>query len=397
MEKNGDFQSVIYLDNAATSFPKPREVTEAICDFMENIGANPGRGGHSSSLDAGRIILATREELADLFKVSNSSQVILTQNITHSLNLIIKGFLKAGDHVITTSFEHNSVLRPLHRLKEEGMIDFDYLPISLKGKFAPEDLEKLTKPSTTLVVVNHASNVTGTKLPVAEIARTAKKLDLAVAIDTAQTAGCYNYNWQLLQDIGVDFIAFTGHKGLFGPQGTGGLIISQEAAAKTSPFIEGGTGSKSDLLLQPDLLPDKFEAGTQNTPGIAGLLAGLKFIKKTGRENIAASIKKRTKQLYQGFQDIAGVEIIGPDLDSPRVSTISVTFGELDPAEIAFQLDKNHGIMTRSGLHCASLAHKVAGTYPGGTLRFSPGFFTTEKEIDQTLKAVAEEINRLKN
>ncbi len=385
----------IYLDNAATSFPKPEGVVRAMCSFMENVGANPGRGGHSRSLDAGRIILETRELLADLFGAPGVNQIILTQNITHSLNLVIKGYLKAGDHVITTRYEHNSVLRPLHRLKENGMITLDYLPVTLKGEVDLQDLERLQRPETSLLAVNHASNVTGLRLPVEKLSRRAKELGLAVLIDTAQTAGGYNYNWQQLRALGVDFVAFTGHKGLMGPQGTGGLVISEEAASRTAPFIEGGTGSKSDRLLQPKLLPDKFEAGTQNTPGIAGLNAALKFLQETGREKISRVIKARIARLYRGFQEIPGVEIIGPGLESPRVSTLSVTFGDIDPAEVAFRLDQDYGVLTRSGLHCASLAHKAAGTYPAGTLRFSPGYFTIEEEIETALSAVAELVGRL--
>ncbi len=385
----------IYLDNAATSFPKPEGVVRAMCSFMENIGANPGRGGHSSSLSAGRIILEARELLADLFGAADINQIILTQNITHSLNLVIKGYLKAGDHVITTPYEHNSVLRPLHRLKEKGMITLDYLPITLQGEVDLQDLERLQRPETRLLIVNHASNVTGLRLPVVKLSRRAKDLGLAVLIDTAQTAGGYNFKWEQLSALEVDFIAFTGHKGLMGPQGTGGLVISEEAASCTAPFIEGGTGSKSDELLQPELLPDKFEAGTQNTPGIAGLAAALKFLQETGRDEIARVIKARTNQLYRGLQEIPGVEIVGPGLEGPRVSALSVTFGDIDPAEVAFLLDQEYGVMTRSGLHCASLAHKAVGTYPAGTLRFSPGYFTSEMEIERALSAVAELVGRL--
>ncbi len=385
----------IYLDNAATSFPKPEGVVRAMCSFMENIGANPGRGGHSGSLTAGRIILEARELLADLFGVAGVNQIILTQNITHSLNLVTKGYLKAGDHVITTRYEHNSVLRPLHRLKQAGTITLDYLPVTLQGEVDLQDLERLQRSETSLLIVNHASNVTGLRLPVEKLSRRAKELGLAVLIDTAQTAGGYNYNWEQLTALGVDFIAFTGHKGLMGPQGTGGLIISKEAASRTAPFIEGGTGSKSDELLQPELLPDKFEAGTQNTPGIAGLTAALKFLQETGREEIARVIKARTKQLYRGLQEISGVEIVGPGLENPRVSTLSIAFEDIDPAEVAFRLDQDYGVMTRSGLHCASLAHKAVGTYPAGTLRFSPGFFTTEEEIEAALTALAELVSRL--
>ncbi|MFW5993548.1 MAG: aminotransferase class V-fold PLP-dependent enzyme [Halanaerobiaceae bacterium] len=379
----------IYLDNSATSYPKPDQVIEAICHFMQNIGANPGRGGHTSSLSASRLILETRELIGDFFGGRSPEEVILTQNITHALNIVIKGYLNKNDHVITTKYEHNSVLRPLNSLKSEKNISYDFLPVSPEGDFDLNTLDKLKKENTRLIIISHASNVSGVILNIKKAVDWAKYNDIPIMIDTAQTAGTYKFNWQ---ELNADFIGFTGHKGFMGPAGTGGLIISQEMVEKTRPFIEGGTGSKSDLLTQPDLLPDKYEAGTQNSPGIAGLNAALKFIRQTGIENIDSKIKENYRLLHQGLSELKGINIIGPQNLKNKVSTISLTFTDHDPAEIGFTIDKNYGIMARTGLHCAPLAHKTLGTYPEGTLRLSPGYFTTKNEIEKTIQAFKETI-----
>jgi len=374
----------IYLDNSATSYPKPDPVIESICSFMQKVGANPGRGGHSSSLSASRLILETRELIGEFFGGRSPEEVILTQNITHALNIVIKGYLNQNDHVITTKYEHNSVLRPLNRLKSEKNISYDFLPISKEGDFNLNSLDKLKRDNTNLIIISHASNVSGVILNIKKAIGWAKYNNIPIMIDTAQTAGTYKFNWQ---ELNADFIGFTGHKGFMGPAGTGGLIISKEMAEKTKPFIEGGTGSKSDLLTQPDLLPDKYEAGTQNSPGIAGLNAAIKFINQKGIKNIDIKMKDNYKILHQGLADIDGINIIGPKNLNNKVSTISLTFNNHDPAEIGFTIDKDYGIMARTGLHCAPLAHKTLGTYPEGTLRLSPGYFTTEAEIEKTIKA----------
>ncbi len=380
----------IYLDNSATSYPKPDPVIESICNFMQNVGANPGRGGHSSSLSASRLILETRELIGDFFGGRSPEEVILTQNITHALNIVIKGYLNKNDHVITTKYEHNSVLRPLNRLKSEKNISYDFLPVSLEGDFDLNSLDKLKKDNTSLIVISHASNVSGVILNIKKAIDWAKYNNIPIMIDTAQTAGTYKFNWQ---ELNADFIGFTGHKGFMGPAGTGGLVISKEMVEKTKPFIEGGTGSKSDLLTQPELLPDKYEAGTQNSPGIAGLNAAIKFINKKGIENIDKKIKDNYKLLHQGLSKIDGINIIGPNNLNNKVSTISLTFKDRDPAEVGFIIDKNYGIMARTGLHCAPLAHKTLGTYPEGTLRLSPGYFTPKNEIEQTINAFQDVIS----
>ncbi|MGM0419376.1 MAG: aminotransferase class V-fold PLP-dependent enzyme [Bacillota bacterium] len=380
----------IYLDNAATSYPKPKCVIKAICRYMEEVGANPGRGGHTSALSASRVVLETRELIGEYFGGRPPEEVIFTQNITHALNIVIKGFLNSDDHVITTRYEHNSVLRPLHRLKQGKNIEFDYLPIKPNGDFKIEDLESLKKETTKLIIINHASNVSGIILNISKAINWAKAHGIAVMIDTAQTAGSYQCDWN---DLNADFIGFTGHKGLMGPAGTGGLLITPEMKAKTTPFIEGGTGSQSDLLIQPDILPDKFEAGTQNTPGLAGLNAAVKFIKGQGQDEIQAKIKDNFNYLYKSLENIEGVNILEPGLDKARVSTISLTFSDKDPAEVGFILDKTYGIMTRTGLHCAPLAHRELGTFPQGTLRLSPGYFTTKTEIKKVILAIQKILN----
>lgn len=380
----------IYLDNSATSYPKPDQVIEAICNFMQKIGANPGRGGHSSSLSASRLILETRELIGDFFGGRSPEEVILTQNITHALNIVIKGYLNNHDHVITTKYEHNSVLRPLNRLKQDKNISYDFLPVTVAGDFNLNNLDRLKKDNTRLIIISHASNVSGVILNIKKAIDWAKYNNIPIMIDTAQTAGTYQFNWQ---ELDADFIGFTGHKGFMGPAGTGGLIISKEMVEKTKPFIEGGTGSKSDLLSQPELLPDKYEAGTQNSPGIAGLNAAIKFINEKGIENIDRKIKENYQLLHQGLAEIKGIKIVGPENLKNKVSTISLTFTDQDPAEIGFTIDKNYGIMSRTGLHCAPLAHKTLGTYPEGTLRLSPGYFTTKSEIEKTIKAFKETIS----
>lgn len=385
-----DIMDNVYLDNAATSYPKPKSVIKAICRYMEDVGANPGRGGHTSALAASRVILETRELIGEYFGGRPPEEVIFTQNITHALNIVIKGFLNANDHVITTKFEHNSVLRPLHRLKQVKNVEFDYLPVKPNGDFKIKDLERLKKETTKLIIINHASNVSGIILDISKAIKWARNHDIAVMIDTAQTAGSYQFDWGKLK---ADFIGFTGHKGLMGPAGTGGLLIAPDMKAKTTPFIEGGTGSQSGLLTQPDILPDKFEAGTQNSPGIAGLNAALKFIKAQGQNEIQAKIKENFNLLYKGLESVKEVNILEPGLDSARVSTISLTFSDKEPAEVGFVLDKNYGIMARTGLHCAPLAHEELGTFPQGTLRLSPGYFTTKSEIEKVIQVIQKILN----
>lgn len=383
-------EEIIYLDNAATSHPRPRSVIDAVCDYLSRVGSNPGRSGHTSSLKAGRMLLETRELLAEFFATDNPENVIFTQNVTHAINLVLHGYLQQEDHVITTRYEHNSVLRPLNYLQKERNINVDYLPVKVDGSIKIEDLSRLKTDKTSLLIINHASNVSGAVLDIAAAASWAKNNDIPLLVDTAQTAGSLNFDWSR---VNPDFLCFTGHKSLMGPAGIGGLIISPGMVDRTDSFVRGGTGSKSDQLDQPSVLPDKYEAGTVNMAGTAGLNAGLKFLTDTGLETIKKHKLRLTSRFYRGIKDLPNIDIAGPGLNTARTSTISLTFADVDPAEVSVLLDREYDIMTRSGLHCAPLAHKELGTYPEGTLRFSIGFFNTEQEIDKTLEALKEVTN----
>ncbi|MCK8825332.1 aminotransferase class V-fold PLP-dependent enzyme [Fuchsiella alkaliacetigena] len=375
----------VYLDNAATSRDKPESVLKAINDYYQEIGCSPGRGGYECSLAAGRLVLETRLSIAELFEVATPEQVVFTHNVTHALNYALKGFLESGDHVITTSMEHNAVVRPLQDLAKAGLIEVDYIAADSQGMISPEQVAEAIQENTKLLVTTHASNVAGTLLPIAELANLAKQEGLLYILDTAQTAGVYDLNFS---DLDLDVLAFTGHKGLLGPTGTGGFVISKEAAKLMDTLIEGGTGSISDREYQPDFLPDKFESGTLNTMGLAGLKAGVDFIKKEGLKTIREHELDLTKRLIEGFKSLAGVSIQGPGSIEEQTSTVSITVEGVDLGELSFILDDEYEIMTRSGLHCAPLAHKTIGTFPEGTLRFSIGYFNTPAEIDYTLASL---------
>jgi len=377
----------IYLDNAATSHPRPRPVVEAVSRYLNELGASPGRSGHRPSLESGRLVLETRELAADFFCASSVDNVIFTANVTGALNIALKGYLRPGDHVLTTPFEHNAVLRPLHRLQEERNIEIDYLPVDSFGSIEREDFEHLLRENTSLVVINHASNVTGAVLDILPLSEWCGEYNLPLMVDAAQSAGSFDFPWEKLD---AQFLCFTGHKGLMGPPGTGGMIIDPEMVERTKSFIEGGTGSKSDQLTQPQVLPDKYEAGTMNTAGIAGLNAAFKYLADKGLERIIEKKKRLTESLCRGLEDIPGIELLGPGPGERRTSTVSITWSEGDTAELSVKLDREYDIMTRSGLHCAPLAHKELGTYPRGALRFSTGHFNTEDEIDRTLAAIKE-------
>jgi cysteine desulfurase family protein len=379
------FMGKIYLDNAATSRNKPETVKKAILNYYENIGCSPGRGGYEDSLQAGRLIIEARKTIADLFNIDDLKQIIFTHNITYALNIGIKGILKKGDHVITSTMEHNSVLRPLNSLEKKGIINVDYIKCDEKGRLDPEKVEAAINKNTKLIILTHASNVSGTLMPVKEVGEVASKNNIYFMIDTAQTAGIYDINFKRLK---VDFLAFTGHKALMGPTGTGGFAVSKKMAAEMEPLIEGGTGSKSDQEEQPDFLPDKFESGTMNTMGISGLKAGIEFIKKIGIKKIREHEHQLGKVFLEGLNKIAEIKIIGPGNLRKQIPTFSITAGAKDLGQLSFELDDKYNIMTRSGLHCAPFAHKTLGTYPEGSLRFSIGYFNTLPEIEFTLDAL---------
>lgn len=377
----------VYLDNAATSSRKPESVKKAILNYYENIGASPGRGGYNDSIKAGRIILEARSKLADFFNVPKPEQIVFTHNVTYALNMGLKGVLKNNDHVITTTMEHNSVLRPLKGLEQKGIIEVDYIQCADDGTLDPKKIQKYIKNNTKLIVITYASNVTGTLMPVQEIADIAEKNGVYFFLDTAQAAGAYEIDFQKLK---TDFLAFTGHKGLMGPPGTGGFALSQKLSNNMDSLIEGGTGSISDQEYQPDFLPDKFESGTLNTPGIAGLKAGVEFIETKGLDNIRQHELKLAEMFIDNLKQIDDINIYGPVDIEKQAPTISITHKEHDLGQLSYILDDKYGIMTRSGLHCAPFAHKTIGSFPEGTLRFSIGYFNTEDEITYTLDKLME-------
>lgn len=378
----------IYLDNAATTFPKPESVYKEMERVMRHC-ANPGRSGHKMALESGRVIHRTRELLAKLFKIENSMQIIFTHNATEALNLGIKGLLKQGDHVITTSLEHNSVLRPLYTLKAEGQIDVSIIEGNEEGIDKIEIIEQEIRANTRMIITTHASNVTGSLLPVKKIGEIAQKHGIVYMVDAAQSAGIIDID---VADMRIDLLAFPGHKGLLGPQGTGGLYMREGIHLK--PMWEGGTGSQSESLLQPELLPDRFESGTHNTIGIAGLGAGIEFILEEGLENIRIKEEMLTKRLIDGLMEVKGVRILGPRDAQKQAAVISFIVEGVDCTEASFMLDNNYDIACRSGLHCAPLTHKTIGTFHSGTIRLSPGYFNTIEEIDRTIQAV-HEISRI--
>ncbi|WP_082789008.1 aminotransferase class V-fold PLP-dependent enzyme [Desulfolucanica intricata] len=376
--------SLIYLDNAATSWPKPPEVVQAMREFMEKAGANPGRSGHRMSIAAGRILNDTREELAGLFGIKNPLRISFTLNITEALNLALYGLLKNGDHVITGSMEHNSVARPLRALENRG-VEVTVVNCSPEGFLEPEQIKKAVKKNTRLVILTHASNIVGTILPLNEVGKITRELGIFFAVDAAQTAGSYPIN---VQEMQVDLLAFTGHKSLLGPQGTGGLYVAK--GVELTPLKFGGTGSRSELDLQPDILPDRYESGTPNTVGLAGLGAAVKFIRNTGVEKIYEHEKTLTQRLLNSLSEIKKIRVYGPREASRRMPVISINIEGKDPSEVGLLLDEKYGILTRVGLHCAPWAHRTINTYPQGTIRLSPGFFNTLEDIDQTVRALAE-------
>jgi len=374
---------MIYLDNAATSFPKPQQVIDAVVDCLKNKGANPGRSSHQGALEASRIIFETREKLAQLFGVDDSSNIIFALNTTDALNLGIKGILQSGDHVITTSMEHNSVSRPLNTLGQKGVL---VTKIKCDAKGYPDlgEMEKAINDKTKLIVTTHASNLTGTLMPLIEIAEIAKRNGLLYMVDAAQTAGTFQIN---VREIGIDMLACAGHKALLGPQGTGMLYVAPDV--ELAELRQGGTGGHSEEPLQPRTRPDRYESGTPNTPGIAGLGAGIDFIQTTGIDAIREKEEKLFRRLYEGLRTIDGVQLYGPTAEEPRAAVLSLNINGIGCHEVAFILDKAFGIATRPGLHCAPDAHTTIGTIETGTVRLSVGFFNSEQDIDTTVKAIA--------
>jgi len=375
----------IYLDNAATTFPKPPKVYTSMMNYMMNIGSNPGRGASSTSLAGNRVILNCRYTLMDFFHFDKVENVIFTPNVTTSLNTLIKSCVKEGWHVITSSMDHNATLRPLGSLHAKGIIDLDIISCSKKGLISVDDFINILKPNTKLVVLSHASNIIGSIQPLESIGKICKQKGIYFIIDVAQTAGILPIDFYKLN---CNALAFTGHKSLLGPQGTGGFLIDDKLNKICSSFIEGGTGSLSSSIVQPTFLPDKFESGTLNAPGIAGLLAGINYINDQGIDSIRENEEFLCNHFIEGLLNIPSINVYGDTFASTRTATISINSTKIDNSELGFILDNEYGIITRTGLHCAPLAHKSIGTYPSGTLRFGIGPFNDIKEINYTLNSL---------
>lgn len=376
-------KKTLYLDNAATTYPKPPQVARAVAEYIANIGVNVNRGGYAKAYDAAESILTLRERLCSFFQGPDPRNVIFTANVTSSLNFLLKGWLKPGDHIIVTSLEHNAVMRPLVQLQEQG-VSFDCIPPDQNGLPDMSAVKGLIKENTRVIASLHASNVSGGIVDIAALGQICQENNLKLIVDSAQSAGILPIQ---MKDMHIDALAFTGHKGLMGPQGIGGFIITDEMAAETTPLIAGGTGSFSHLETMPNLLPDRFEAGTMNLPGMAGLAAAMDFLEEQGIEKIHAHEQKLTRVFIDGLKDHEQIDIIGKDYPQ-RVAVISLNFLGCDNAKIAWMLENEYGIMVRCGLHCAPRAHKSVGTYPEGTVRFAPGIFTTEDDMQYAVEAI---------
>lgn len=370
---------MIYLDNAATTFPKPVQVLRASAGVMERLGANPGRSGHRMSLAAGRIVMRCREALARRLGVSDPEQIIFCFNCTDALNMAIRGLPLAGGHVIATALDHNASLRPLSGMAARGEIMLDVLEPGAEGVVSAAQVAAAMQPDTRLVALSHASNVTGAVQPAAEIGALCREKGVPFLLDAAQTMGVLPVEPEALC---ADMIAFPGHKGLLGPMGTGALWL--RPGLSLAPFREGGTGSRSESPLQPQELPDRYESGTLNLPGIAGLLSGLKFLESHGDE-ILQKEKMLRKKLRNGLSQLKGITVYGPE--EPTVGIVAFNVEGRRSGEIADALNR-YGVAVRAGLHCAPMMHRALGTLETGVVRVSPGFFNTERDIDHLLRVL---------
>lgn len=375
--------SAIYLDHAATSWPKPESVGLAMLEIINGPSANSGRGSYGMALKAGRVLFQTRMRLAELFHIHNPNDIVFTSNTTEALNLAIKGLLKPGDHVIATMVEHNSVRRPLEYLKRTRSISVDYMPVSPNGELDLKAFENAFRANTKFIVCAHSSNLLGSILPIEELGKIAHEHGALLLVDAAQTAGGFPID---VQTMGIDMLAFPGHKGLLGPQGTGGLYIHPDV--NLEPLHHGGTGSQSEALEMPDVRPDRYEAGTQNTVGIAGLGAGVQYVLEQGVEQIYKHEWQLTQKLMSELKTIQGVSLLGPELGKPRTGIVTFNIKSLDASQVAFQLDRKFGIAVRAGYHCTPLGHMTAGTSIGGAVRASVGWTTSEDEISSLVSAV---------
>jgi cysteine desulfurase/selenocysteine lyase len=373
----------IYLDNAATSYPKPESVYQAVMHAMREIGASPGRGGHRRSLEAGRIMFQARETAAALFAAPDSSRIIFTHSATEAINMALRGTLVPGDHVITSSMEHNSLARPLHLLEKQGVVELTIVQAGPDGLVDPVDVRRALTPRTRMIAIGHVSNVSGTIQPVDLVSAIAREAGALFLLDAAQSAGSVPID---VVSSGIDLLAVPGHKGLYGPQGTGMLYVDSTVAL--TPLLAGGTGTNSTSEDQPVEMPEGFEAGTHNLPGIAGLKAGMEFVREQGVAAIGEHERGLVSYAIEMLQGLPQVMLYCPANPSLRAAVLSFTIAGKDSAAIAFELDRRFDIAVRAGLHCAPRAHRTLGTFPGGTVRMSPGWFTTREEIAVFVDAV---------
>lgn len=372
----------IYLDNAATSFPKPETVYRAVEHAMRMIGAGPGRGGYRAAMEATRLVFEARETIAAFFGIADSSRIVFTHSATEALNLAVQGLLEPGDHVVTTTMEHNALARPLFLMEKRG-VTVTRVECDRAGILSPAALAGAIRPETRLIALSHCSNVTGTIQPVGEIGRLARRHGVPLLADAAQSAGELAID---VAELGIDLLAAPGHKGLLGPQGTGFLYVAPGLDLR--PLLVGGTGGYSTGAAQPEAMPERLESGTLNTPGIIGLKAGVEFIRDTGISVVRGVLESRVKQLVDGLMSMPEVIVHGPERLEDRGGLVSFSVEGKDPSEIGFRLDQEHEISVRVGLHCAPDAHRTIGTFPAGTVRVSPGFFTSEADVDTFLAAL---------
>lgn len=374
---------MIYLDNAATTLVKPDCVIEAVCNAMTHLG-NSGRGSHDASLGAARTIYEAREALAGFFGFSDPTRVVFTSNITESLNTVIQGLFQRGDHVITTELEHNSVLRPLYRLEDQGM-ELTILPADNQGNISYKDMEDAVRPNTKAVICTHASNLTGNMIDIETVGNICRKHGILFILDSAQTAGVFPIHMERMH---IDILCFTGHKGLYGPQGTGGICIRH--GIELRPMKVGGSGVHTYDRTHPAVMPTALEAGTLNGHGIAGLLAAIRWLEETGTDRIQEREELLMWRFYEGVRNVPGVKIYGDFTGKKRAAIVTLNLGNYDSGEVSDELSYQYGISTRAGAHCAPLMHRALGTVEQGAVRFSFSYFNTEEEVDEAVTAVRE-------
>ena len=376
---------MVYLDNAATSYPKAPGVASAMADYVEKVGATINRSSYASAQEAGLVTLSLRERLCRLFNHPDPTHAVLTPGATAGLNMVIKGLLRPGDHCLVSSMEHNAVMRPLVQLEREG-VAFERIPCDAQGRLRLEALPGMIKLNTRLVVMAHGSNVCGTVQDAEAVGKICRERGVPFALDAAQTAGHIEVDFER---FGLAALVVPGHKGLLGPQGIGALLLDADFARRLTPLVAGGTGSASDSEELPDWMPDRFESGTPNMPGVYGWEAALGWLENTGIETLENHEKTLSKRFLKGIYGLKNVKLYGATVPEGRTGVFSVGFLNCDNAEAAWRLEREFGILTRCGLHCAPSAHKTLGSFPEGSVRFSTGWANTEADIDAALSAIA--------